>query len=753
MRKLIFVFIIMINISFAFTYVQVGDTGRLSSGEKNVAALVQCINPDFVINTGDVSYVGGSTSCRGGESYPTTVGNSDMYGPFYPNKFFPTVGNHDYCTSNGQLYFDYFSSLYGNEKYYEQQVGDVHIFSLDYKHPTEEQKAWFKQKAGASTASHKIVIFHTPPYHVGKRSRDKNMEFEKWGFEEVGISAIYVGHEHTYQRFLISNIPYFVNGAGGNYDGDISHSSSGGHNVLVTHQGSHGALVVSSSSGIITWEFVGTDGEIKDAFPQASGRDYSNCRQDNDKGTSNIVGSAVYTPQPYVSTSTSTSTGSTVASSAYPTCTHCSMIDQAWSEAGSSKVYVPGHGLLPHNTVYPPVTVSTSSSFSSSSSSSSSSSGSSGTCVAHLGDTEDDWLKAAFLDMTAWAEVGGGDYETIFGGGKRPCEEGHPQEVIRTGGYNSSAYGRYQFLTGTARDYGGPTWDTRFCKEEQDKAGWRLVEEKRKVTVDMVRDAYNNRDLTPVLDKTAKEWASFPYSGAECSSKHCTSACFKKTKPENKCSSGYSYYGQGGKTAQAMLEVFDQCYKIHSGQTKRVLVIGDSQVGGYGGSEIEELLESNGHYVDRVGCVGATTTHLLNGGKRCSQGSDEMQSRNKDYTLKSFDEYHDNHDLVILMAGGNEYKTGAVNVELYNKLQNTQDCAIVGLINLSRDNQVKVNEYYASQETNLGKCAFIDVRGQLKEGTHNKKTGDPHLNTAGGKVVADLISSALYDFVYPTSTS
>jgi murein endopeptidase len=52
----------------------------------------------------------------------------------------------------------------------------------------------------------------------------------------------------------------------------------------------------------------------------------------------------------------------TFASTSYATCTYCSLIDEAWKVAGNSQVYVPGTGLVNYDTVYPPVTVSSSSS-------------------------------------------------------------------------------------------------------------------------------------------------------------------------------------------------------------------------------------------------------------------------------------------------------------------------------------------------------------------------------------------------------
>jgi len=45
------------------------------------------------------------------------------------NRFFPTLGNHDWMTENAQPYFDYFTLL-GNERYYDFEWGLAHLFAF-----------------------------------------------------------------------------------------------------------------------------------------------------------------------------------------------------------------------------------------------------------------------------------------------------------------------------------------------------------------------------------------------------------------------------------------------------------------------------------------------------------------------------------------------------------------------------------------------------------------------------------------------
>lgn len=57
--------------------------------------------------------------------YPGIYGVGDTI-----NRFFPTLGNHDVRTDDGQPYTDYFT-LPNYERYYDFVWGDVHFFALN----------------------------------------------------------------------------------------------------------------------------------------------------------------------------------------------------------------------------------------------------------------------------------------------------------------------------------------------------------------------------------------------------------------------------------------------------------------------------------------------------------------------------------------------------------------------------------------------------------------------------------------------
>lgn len=115
----------------------------------------------------------------------------------------------------------------------------------------------------------------------------------------------------------------------------------------------------------------------------------------------------------------------------------------------------------------------------------------------------------AALDMIRMAEGtwhGGGQkgYGTMFGGGQFDWSKGHPDRVVRSGGYASAAAGAYQFMPdtwkGVTKQLGVSASD--FSPEAQDRAALQLI---RNRGVDPTKPMD-----TAMLAKLAPEWASLP---------------------------------------------------------------------------------------------------------------------------------------------------------------------------------------------------------------------------------------------------
>src|SRR4051812_23828506 len=114
------------NIRFA----AIGDFGWGGQAPADVARLVASWNSDFVITMGDNNYEEGAAStidANIGQYYHNYIAPyNGSYGPgAETNRFFPSLGNHDWDTPNAKPYLDYFT-LPGNERYYDFVEGPVH---------------------------------------------------------------------------------------------------------------------------------------------------------------------------------------------------------------------------------------------------------------------------------------------------------------------------------------------------------------------------------------------------------------------------------------------------------------------------------------------------------------------------------------------------------------------------------------------------------------------------------------------------
>src|SRR5882672_2775641 len=156
----------------------IGDYGLNNSTERDVADLVKSWNPDFVITVGDNNYPYGAAStidANIGKYYHNFIfPYTGAYGNgATTNRFFPSLGNHDWYTAGATPYLDYFV-LPNNERYYDFVQGPVHFFAVDSdpnepdgNTSTSVQGNWLMNRLNTSTDPWKLVYFHHPPYSSG----------------------------------------------------------------------------------------------------------------------------------------------------------------------------------------------------------------------------------------------------------------------------------------------------------------------------------------------------------------------------------------------------------------------------------------------------------------------------------------------------------------------------------------------------------------------------------------------------------
>lgn len=256
----------------AVRFAVIGDYGWTGTPEANVAALVKSWNPEFVITTGDNNYDNGSAASIDvniGQyyhefisPYTGTYGTGDTV-----NRFFPSLGNHDWVASGAAPYLAYFT-LPGNERYYDFRRGPVHFFAVD-SDPHEPdgitsssvQGQWLQAQLAASTAPWKIVYFHHPPY--SSSSTHGNTPALQWPFRQWGATVVLAGHDHTYERLYVDSMVYMVNGLGGKSIYNFGSAVTGSQ---FRYNADYGAQLVEASAESLQFRFYSRANALIDTY-------------------------------------------------------------------------------------------------------------------------------------------------------------------------------------------------------------------------------------------------------------------------------------------------------------------------------------------------------------------------------------------------------------------------------------------------------------------------------------------------------
>ena len=258
-------------------FVAFGDYGDGSRNEEKVADLIQSLEPDFIITLGDNNYPKGQEYTINehiGYFYCDYIYNFDApsnqqcngkANEEQLNRFFPSLGNHDYDNSNGRTpYLNYFT-LPGNEVFYDFIWGAVHFFSIDSNKNLESQQIWLSEKLLASEQSFNIVYFHHSPYSSGSHGNKNKMQ---WDF--VGADLILTGHDHIYERniMLDNRLPvYIISGLGGKSKSNCNENALD-INLFDSfcYNDNYGTLIIEATSLAMSIKFISIENEIIDSY-------------------------------------------------------------------------------------------------------------------------------------------------------------------------------------------------------------------------------------------------------------------------------------------------------------------------------------------------------------------------------------------------------------------------------------------------------------------------------------------------------
>ena len=130
-------------------------------------------------------------------------------------KFYASLGNHDGREQRYYKLFNMDGQLYYSYKAPKQ---DVRFIALETTYLTPVQVKWLEEELKSSREDWKIVYFHHPLYSSGG-THGSDLELRETLeplFVKYGVSVVFSGHDHIYERMLPQKgIHYFVTGSGG----------------------------------------------------------------------------------------------------------------------------------------------------------------------------------------------------------------------------------------------------------------------------------------------------------------------------------------------------------------------------------------------------------------------------------------------------------------------------------------------------------------------------------------------------------
>ena len=172
-------------------------------------------NPDAVLPLGDLQYENGTLS--------EFLASYDLLGPLNDRREdVPVSGNHEYNTSGGAGYYQYWRQKTGQDKahqatngYYSFELGAWHIVVLNSNcsavggcGSTSPQVQWLRADLQAHPTQCTLAAWHHPLFNGTKDATIKtNGAFKPlWdALYQRGAEIVLNGHVHHYQRFAPMN--------------------------------------------------------------------------------------------------------------------------------------------------------------------------------------------------------------------------------------------------------------------------------------------------------------------------------------------------------------------------------------------------------------------------------------------------------------------------------------------------------------------------------------------------------------------
>ena len=244
----------------SFTFAVVGDFGSGDENQRAVARLIRSWKPDFLLSTGDQSYLLGLDQLL----------ERNIFNPyrqlFRESVFFPTLGNHDVFLNGGA---DELSALDfpQGKRYYRFAWGLASYTVIDSDSPVggATEQGQFVARSFSRGSCFRFAAWHHPPWSeysggIAGALRRNVVPL----VEQAKLDVVFLGHVHDYERTKPRHgVTYLTVGTGGAAIGRYPNSSIPlEHKVLNTF----GALRVDVNGRGARFRFMDTHGRVLDAF-------------------------------------------------------------------------------------------------------------------------------------------------------------------------------------------------------------------------------------------------------------------------------------------------------------------------------------------------------------------------------------------------------------------------------------------------------------------------------------------------------
>lgn len=267
-----------------------GDSGRGSAEQIAVRDQFMQHEFDVFLHLGDMAYNDGTFSEFEAHMF-------QVYEDFlHATPSWPTMGNHEAKTNNGQPYLDVYylpevaRAEVDQERYYSFDYGNVHFVSVESNElilglataqdqlgaGDQHMLAWLRDDLAASDADWKIAFFHHPPY-TSSSSREASMLVRNGLLpilEEGGVDIALAGHDHFYERSQpiwqgevaegdSRAITYIIAGFGGT---GMTETVDGNWHTAAIHDESQGYVDLQIAGCTATGTVMDLNGEQVDDF-------------------------------------------------------------------------------------------------------------------------------------------------------------------------------------------------------------------------------------------------------------------------------------------------------------------------------------------------------------------------------------------------------------------------------------------------------------------------------------------------------